>query len=252
MTLKIGLDAGHGMNTPGKRTPDGVREWYLNNQVAVAVENELETYQNVEVHRLDDRTGKRDVPLKNRTNYANAKKLDFVLSIHQNAFQSKWGNHGGSEVFISKNTSSSNKQLAQKVLNGILKVYKLRNRGIKNTNLHMTRQTKMAAILIECGFMDSLTDKVILDSKKQKELGIELATIIAKHYGLKKKIIAKTQGKYKITTQALNYRAGASTSTKINGTVKRNEVYTITEVKNGWGKLKSGAGWIWLGYTKKL
>lgn len=110
--VKIGLDAGHGMNTQGKRTPDGVREWYLNNQIAVAVENELETYQNVEVYRLDDRTGKTDIPLRTRTNYANAKKLDFVLSIHQNAFQSKWGSHGGTEVYISRNTSSSNKQLA--------------------------------------------------------------------------------------------------------------------------------------------
>ena len=34
--------------------------------------------------------------------------------------------------------------------------------------------------------------------------------------------------------------------------VRRNEVYTIVGEKNGWGKLKSGAGWISLQYTKKL
>ena len=30
-----------------------------------------------------------------------------------------------------------------------------------------------------------------------------------------------------------------------------NPVYTIIEENNGWGKLKSGIGWISLGYTKK-
>lgn len=34
--VKIGFDAGHGINTPGKRTPDGEREWSFNNQVAIA------------------------------------------------------------------------------------------------------------------------------------------------------------------------------------------------------------------------
>ena len=28
--------------------------------------------------------------------------------------------------------------------------------------------------------------------------------------------------------------------------------YTIVEEKNGWGKLKSGAGWISLAYTKRV
>lgn len=33
-------------------------------------------------------------------------------------------------------------------------------------------------------------------------------------------------------------------------TGKKNK-YTIVEEKNGWGRLKSGAGWISLSYTKK-
>ena len=50
----------------------------------------------------------------------------------------------------------------------------------------------------------------------------------------------------------LNYRSGPSTSYKIKGTVKKGEVYTIVEENGTWGKLKSGAGWIHLGYTKKI
>ena len=56
----------------------------------------------------------------------------------------------------------------------------------------------------------------------------------------------------RITASALNVRASASTGSKINTVVHKNEVYTIVEEKNGWGKLKSGAGWISLKYTKKV
>ena len=55
----------------------------------------------------------------------------------------------------------------------------------------------------------------------------------------------------KITADTLNVRAGAGTNYKINTRVKKNEVYTIIQEQNGWGKLKSGAGWISLNYTKK-
>lgn len=56
----------------------------------------------------------------------------------------------------------------------------------------------------------------------------------------------------RINTSVLNVRAGAGTNYKINTQVKKNEVYTIVDEKNGWGKLKSGAGWIHLDYTKKV
>lgn len=58
--------------------------------------------------------------------------------------------------------------------------------------------------------------------------------------------------KVKVTANALNYRAGAGIQYKINGQVKKNEIYTIVEEKNGWGKLKSGAGWVNLKYVKRV
>ena len=58
--------------------------------------------------------------------------------------------------------------------------------------------------------------------------------------------------KVKITADALNVRSGAGTSYKIVTVVKKGEVYTIVDEKNGFGKLKSGAGWISLKYTKKV
>lgn len=56
----------------------------------------------------------------------------------------------------------------------------------------------------------------------------------------------------KVTCSVLNYRNGPGTSYKINGTIKKGEVYTIVDKSGDWGKLKSGAGWIHLAYTKKL
>ena len=55
----------------------------------------------------------------------------------------------------------------------------------------------------------------------------------------------------KITASILNYRQGPGTKYKINGTVRKGQIYTIVDEKDGWGKLKSGAGWIKLSYTKK-
>lgn len=58
----------------------------------------------------------------------------------------------------------------------------------------------------------------------------------------------------KINTKVLNVRElpDASTKTKITCTVKKGEVFTIVREYQGWGKLKSGAGWIALDYTKKI
>lgn len=56
----------------------------------------------------------------------------------------------------------------------------------------------------------------------------------------------------KINTDTLNVRKGPGTSYGIATTVKKGQVYTIVQESNGWGKLKSGAGWIKLSYTKKI
>ena len=56
----------------------------------------------------------------------------------------------------------------------------------------------------------------------------------------------------KVTAYSLNVRKGPGASYPVTTSVKKGDVFTITETKNGWGKLKSGAGWISLGYTQKL
>lgn len=56
----------------------------------------------------------------------------------------------------------------------------------------------------------------------------------------------------KISVDILNVRSGPGTGYRINTQVRKNQVYTIVDEKNGWGKLKSGAGWISLQYARKI
>lgn len=54
-----------------------------------------------------------------------------------------------------------------------------------------------------------------------------------------------------VTVADLNYRTGPGVENKSHGYIEPG-VYTIVEEQNGWGKLKSGAGWIKLSYTTRI
>lgn len=56
----------------------------------------------------------------------------------------------------------------------------------------------------------------------------------------------------RITADSLNVRKGAGVGYRVTTVVKMNEVFTIVDECNGWGKLKSGAGWINLKYTERV
>ena len=56
----------------------------------------------------------------------------------------------------------------------------------------------------------------------------------------------------RINTPVLNVRSGPSTSYKINTQVTEGQIYTIIGENKGWGRLKSGAGWISLEYVKRV
>lgn len=187
--IKIAYCAGHGYNTPGKRTPDGEREWTFNNKVARAFANELAFYDGVATKRFDDPTGQRDVPLAERTNGANNWGAHYYISFHHNANTSKWGDWTGVETFVyigNKKTKSG--KMAQAIHPAVVKAYGLKDRGIKEANYHILRETKMPAVLIEGGFMDSVVDiKKLRDDKVLENAGREVARALAKFLGLKKR-----------------------------------------------------------------
>lgn len=187
--VRIALDAGHGKHTPGKRTPDDEREWTFNDKVLRACVAKLNEYQNVEVLRLDDPSGETDVPLKARTDRANNWKADVLVSIHHNANAGKWGSHGGAETYVQEKTASkASKDIAALIQPRIVKAMVLRNRGVKTQNLHMTRESKMPAVLTEGGFMDSTIDiHSMRDDGNLKAQGEAIAEVLAVYFKLMKK-----------------------------------------------------------------
>ena len=81
---------------------------------------------------------------------------------------------------------------------------------------------------------------------KFPQIAAEVNKRLAQNSAEKKSFIVR------ITASALNVRAGAGTQYKINTVVKKGEAFTIVDELNGWGKLKSGAGWISLKYTERV
>lgn len=211
MTFKIAVDAGHGFNTPGKRTPDGEREWSFNDKVVRAFIGEMAKYEGVVVRRFDDPTGKTDIPLTSRTNSANQWRADIFVSFHHNASTGRWGNWTGTETYYAKG-SSNGKRLAALIQQANVKAYGLRDRGLKTANLHITRETRMPAVLIEGAFMDSVIDIVKMrDDSVLQNAGIYTAQAVAEYAGLKRKkgaTVTKPTPKTKVKSDTSSASSG--------------------------------------------
>lgn len=97
-------------------------------------------------------------------------------------------------------------------------------------------------------------DIVISTQKTGAVTGVVSAKYLAEYVTVASTPVSPTFAPYlvRINTDVLNVRAGAGTGYKITTQVLNNEVYTIVAENGKWGKLKSGAGWIHLDYTKKI
>lgn len=148
---KVIIDAGHGPNTPGKRTPDGsLKEFMFNESVAQLIksilikENICTIFSHTYVH---------DVPLQERVALANHLKVDAFISIHANAFGSNWNEARGIETFTCVHPGKITTNLATFVQQEMVKATGGRDRGVKQRNFTVLTNTTMPAILVECGFM---------------------------------------------------------------------------------------------------
>lgn len=261
--MKIGLDAGHGLKTAGKQTPDSIKEWTLNDKVRDLVVEQLKDYD-VEIIFTDNDEGNIDESLtERRTTYVNV-NVDAFVSIHHNAYTGNWNDATGVEVYTDRNFTNADDKLAHLIYKNLPNYTGLKGRGIKRSNWTVINQNRVPAVLVEGGFMDSDNDyKVITSEQGQLGYAKAIAEGLIEFLGLTKKVIAPQETKpiapqekinsytVKVTADVLNVRAGAGTNFAVNTTIKKGEVYTIVAEENGWGKLKSGAGWIKLSYTTK-
>lgn len=185
----------------------------------------------------------------------NSGAYDMVCELHLNAFN---GQAHGSEVYYKTNNG---KVYADRVNAKLAQHFT--NRGAqKKTNLYILNQTKAPAILVECFFCDNANDYA-----KARSLGYDaIGKLIAEGIhggsiggGGTSSSGSSSSGSFlvKVTDSALNYRSGAGTEYPVKGTIRDKGTYTIVETKKAkdggtWGRLKSGAGWINLKYTKRV
>lgn len=176
--MKIAIDCGHGLPTPGKRVPDypglnhvGTKEWTLNQRVGITLSEILQnTFEDMEIWRLDDKTGRTDALLKERAAIANDYHVDIVFCIHHNA-GIKGGTGGGPCVFYYN--KDERKQQAEYLYNRIIEETYYKGDRVSpvmpRNDLYMISHCTAPVFYIERLFMDSVKDnKMLLDDNDIK------------------------------------------------------------------------------------
>lgn len=193
--VKIGLDAGHGLRTKGKETPDGIKEFTLNDKVVDKVVAILKDYD-CEIIRTDNNEGYTDESLASRLTKYKTVGVKAFVSVHHNAFGDDWNNANGVEVYVDKKATSKDTKLAKCIYDRLVKYTGLKGRGIKKENFYVINQNAIPAILVEGGFMTNKQDhKVITSNAGQTAYAKAVAEGLIEFLGLKRKAISTTAQK---------------------------------------------------------
>ena len=166
--MKILIDPGHGIDTPGKRSPDGLfREYLWNRQVADLI---LEGLLSAGVDASLVVTETNDVTLRNRVNRVNTicNRLGasnvLLVSIHANAAGngSAWMNAKGWSCYTSKGKTKSD-QVAECLYDAFEEEFQ--DRKIRKDisdgdrdweeNFYVLQKSKCPAVLLENFFYDN-------------------------------------------------------------------------------------------------
>lgn len=181
------LDAGHGLTTSGKRTPDGINEWSLNDAVRDGVVRYLMNYW-VEFIFPDNDEGYTDESLRSRVAAYINSGASAVVSIHHNAHLGTWGSANGTETYTDKNPTAADLRLAECIHKRMVAYTGLKDRGIKKENWYVINQNKIPAVLTEGGFMDNKGDYAIITSAAgQDAYARAVAEGLVEFLGLQKK-----------------------------------------------------------------
>lgn len=188
---KIIIDPGHG----AKVDPGAVNGKFKESEIALAIakHTEKELQNNYGLAEEDVRKTRVDETFKTlqwRSDYANKNKADLFISFHCNSAQKE---AEGFETFTYLNTKKDSKtyELQELIHAECMNVYKRyggnKDRGMKQADFHVIRETNMPAVLIEFAFISNAHDLKILTNKEyQKEVGIAVAKAIAAFLCLKK------------------------------------------------------------------
>lgn len=221
--MKILIDNGHGIETPGKRSPDGkLLEWQytrdIARQVVMALDRDgydaellVPEDHDVPLERTEQRAWspemgtqqwagvRRITPRVTRVNNTCAvlgAQNVVLVSIHLNAMgnDSQWhGGHGWS-VFVSANASAKSKHLcsllAEEAAIATHRIVRRPQPGYDYwiQSLAITRDTNCPAVLTENFFMDNLDDyKYLLSARGRRE-------VVALHVNALKRYVNELEG----------------------------------------------------------
>lgn len=161
MVEKIVIDAGHGGKNPGA-VYQGRRESDDALRLAMAVGNIMEENgYDVIYTRTTDATQS----VGQKAAIANEEGADLFLSIHRNAADYP-GQYDGIQTLL-YDDSGLKKKIAERI-NANLEALGFRNIGVDiRPNLVVLNSTRMPALLVEAGFIDSDKDNQLFDSRFQ-------------------------------------------------------------------------------------
>ena len=160
--VKVFLDAGHGGVDAGA-SGNGLFEKDITLHVVKAVEAMLNTmYDGVEtkLSRIDDKF----MSLTNRTKAANEWGADFLISVHINSAENV--NAQGFESFSHSTLAGNATKAFQNVMHSAImkQCPEFEDRGQRQQDFHMLRESNMPAVLTESGFISSAHDANLLKS----------------------------------------------------------------------------------------
>lgn len=181
--MHIILDNGHGLNTPGKRSPDGTLiEAIYTRQLVKDLALELEKHGHP-IHILVPEP--EDIPLNVRVKRINAIcrvegiENTILISIHLNAAGdgTKWMNATGWSCYTCKGQTESDRladclyKAAEQILkNQVIRTdYACDGDPDWEENFYILRHSLCPAVLVECFFMDNKKDQKYLLSNSGHE-----------------------------------------------------------------------------------
>ena len=149
--MKIAIDLGH--NVGNDKGATGIKsEDALILEVGNKVISKLREREVTVIETLPDSASSVRDSLQKRVTIANNNEVSRFYSLHFNAFSS--ASAKGSEVYY---TRSDSKSLAQNIQNELVSLGYY-NRGVKQNDFFVTKNTNMPAVLIESCFVTSPED----------------------------------------------------------------------------------------------
>ena len=253
MAIKVGIYCGHGTQTNGVWDSGATYGSEQEAKRMLSITKAFVKYAKLNGFEVVTDVPKNNINMVKQVAKSEANDVDVHISIHCDWYKASSGSFG-----LYCKGSKNGKKLATCLNKYVKKMTGIRSKGIiARTDLYELNKTSMPACVFECGSIKA--DRYQWDTAKEAdEYGKALCMGLCKYFGktfIEKKATTKepTAKSYKVQVKIddLNIRTGPGTKYESKGYIKPG-TYTIVKTDGKWGKLKSGAGWIHLDYTKKL